>query len=134
MKRRAVIISIIALWVLSCASLAERRQLDRFEETERGYRQALMASDFALAVRYMDPAVAPKAVDPEKFQLIKIVDYKPTWVDVSEDLLSIEQRVELKYYRVTVNLLRTLEYRQVWRFNEAHKVWILHTGLPEFNP
>lgn len=93
-----------------------------------------MGSDFAMAARYLDPAVSQEPVPPEQYALVRIVDYKPTRVDVSEDLLKIEQGVVLKYFMVNVNLLRTVQYQQVWHFNEAHKVWLLQTDLPALNP
>jgi hypothetical protein len=134
MKRPAIFMLTIALLITSCATIGEKRRLEKFEETEKGYRQALMGSDFALAARYLDPAVSREPVPPEQYALVRIVDYKPTRVDVSGDLLKIEQGVVLKYFMVNVNLLRTVQYQQVWHFNEAHKIWLLQTDLPALNP
>jgi hypothetical protein len=134
MHRHLLCTLVAVLSLMACAGIAQRSKLDKFEEMDRTYKQALLASDFAGAARLIDPTANPKPFDPAKARLLKIVDYKPTHVDVSEDLLTIKQQVSLKYFMLNTNLLRTMDYQQTWKYKEDYKVWLLQTELPDLIP
>jgi len=134
MKRLAVWIPIIALLIFSCATLAEKKRMEGFEDSQNAFRLALMASDFATAARFVDPSVEQREIDFEQYELLQIVEYKPVQVKVSEDLGRIDQRVMLKYFSKNINYLRTVSYQQVWLYDQTHKVWLLQTELPMLNP
>jgi hypothetical protein len=134
MKRFAVWIPVIALLILSCATMAEKKRMEGFEDSQNAFRLALMASDFATAARFVDPSVEQREIDLEQYELIQIVEYKPVQVKVSEDLSRIDQRVMLKYFSKKINYLRTTHYQQVWLYDQTHKVWLLQTELPVLNP
>jgi hypothetical protein len=134
MKRLAVWIPVIALLFFSCATMAEKKRMEGFEDSQNAFRLALMASDFATAARFVDPSVEQREIDFDKYELLQIVEYKPVQVTVSEDLSRIDQRVVLKFFSKKVNYLRTVNYQQVWLYDQTHKVWLLQTELPVLNP
>jgi hypothetical protein len=134
MKRLAVWIPVIALLIFSCATMAEKKRMEGFEDSQNAFRLALMASDFATAARFVDPSVEQREIDFDKYELLQIVEYKPVQVTVSEDLSRIDQRVVLKFFSKKVNYLRTVNYQQVWLYDQTHKVWLLQTELPVLNP
>lgn len=125
---------VVVLLLTACAGIAKRQRLDRFDDMERLYRRALLDGDFAGARRLLDPQVATEPLDSEKVKLLKIVDYKPTHVDVTEDMNTIVQQVALKYFMLDTNRLHMVDYQQTWQYDEVHKVWLLQTDLPRLIP
>ena len=131
---RAVPLCLLAIFALvSCASIAEQQRTSRFEEISESYRRALLASDFNGAAFFLEPARRPAPADSQKYSLVKIFDYNTLHVEVAPDKRRIEQLVELQFYLLNINRLRSLEYHQVWIYNEANGIWLLQTALPDFN-
>ena len=65
---------------------------------------------------------------------IKVVEYRINQTDVSGSNQRIEQEIELHYYLLNRNILKTMQHRQVWQFQEAEKSWLLTTPMPVFSP
>lgn len=61
----------------------------------------------------------------------RLVRHKVTHVEVSDDKRSIEQDVEIQYFLLDRNLLKTMIDHQVWQYKDEGKVWMLQTGLPK---
>lgn len=105
----------------------------KFSEISKSYQRALEMSDYRVASKYVDPSSARTAADVRRFANIQIVKYTIANINVSEDKQSIEQDVELQYYLLDQNRLKTAIDHQVWRYKNEDKVWMLQTGLPSLN-
>ena len=114
-----------------CAGIAGKGRLSKFSEVVRSYEDALERSDYRKASKFVDPSAEGERVDYKKFANIKIVRHKVTNVQVSEDQKSIEQDVEIQYFLLDRNRLKTINDHQVWQYKEEGKVWLLQTGLPK---
>jgi hypothetical protein len=125
------LILITILLTVSCAGMAGNRRVDEFSEIIKSYENALENSDYRQASRFVDPSKGRAPVDYKRYANIKIVRHKVTHVEVSDDKRSIEQDVEIQYFLLDRNLLRTMIDHQVWRYKDEGKVWMLQTGLPQ---
>lgn len=119
--------------LLSCAGVAERVRLAKFDSTFEVYDITLRRSQFRAAADFIDPAVRDEKIDYKIYDNIKVVDFKVTHLKVSEDRFNVEQVVALQYFLLDRNVLKTIEYRQLWNFDEAKGVWLLRTPLPTFD-
>lgn len=129
---QCLIAALALLMILSCASLAGKNRLSQFEEVARRYKWSLESSEYQMAAKFMDPAVKRPAVDYDRYANIKIARYKITNIEVSDDRLSIEQDVEMHYFLLDRNVLKTIKDHQVWHYKDTDNVWMLQTGLPIF--
>ena len=120
--------------LLSCAGLAEKVRLSQFDTTFEVYDITLRRSQFHAVQNFIDPAYRDEDVAYETYKNIKVVDFTVTHVNVSEDCLTVDQVVQLQYFLLDRNILKTIEYRQTWRFDEQNETWLLHTPLPNFSP
>jgi hypothetical protein len=80
--------------------------------------------------------VAPAIREPYQERLraakeVRIVDYRPKSVEFRQEGTEATATVELDYYRTDTNRVRTLEDRQLWRY-EPELGWQLRSLLPEF--
>jgi hypothetical protein len=130
MKAAPLFIALLFLVVMACTTFAEKSRMESFNDTARIYRWALLNGDYKKAARYIDPEAKDNAATYDTYQNIKIVDYKVTDSSIADDHHRIEQEVELQYYLLDRNVLKTAQSRQVWQYQLEQKTWALETGLP----
>jgi hypothetical protein len=133
MKGICLLVLVTSLSLISCATISEHQREDRFEESAEAFRHAMLTSDFAAAIQFIDPAVRPRTTDLQRYKLVRIVDYRIINADVSDDHRKIEQDVALQYYWINISRLQSLQYHQVWSYDTADKIWLLQTDLPYFD-
>ncbi|MFZ1984441.1 MAG: hypothetical protein WAU91_08505 [Desulfatitalea sp.] len=107
--------------------------MDRFKDIADTYRFALLRADYRQASNLVDPSER-KTLDLNHLKEIKIVDYNPTRITLSEDKSKITQEIELQYFLMSHNILRTAQYQQIWQYQEENKLWLLKTDLPPLVP
>jgi hypothetical protein len=134
MKKFVTLALLAGSLVAGCATLAENSRMEKFSLIAKAYERALRMSDYSKAVKFLDPSASISTPDFDKMKNFKIVEYKPTQIDVSENKEEITQDVELQYFRLNSNILHTAHYAQTWRFQPEGKIWLLQTGLPDFGP
>jgi hypothetical protein len=134
MKKTAVLLVLVLLSPIGCATLAERSRMEKFGLISESFERALRTSDYTAAVKYIDPSAADATPDLQKLRNFKIAEYKVTRVHVSEDRLTITQDVDLQYFRLNSNILHSTHYPQTWHFQPEEEIWLLQTGLPDFGP
>jgi len=120
--------------LLSCAGLAEKVRLSEFDTTFEIYDITLRRSQFHAVQNFIDPAYRDQDLNFDTYKNVKVVDFTVTHVKVSEDRFNVDQAVQLQYFLLDRNILKTIEYRQTWRFDEQKKKWLLQTPLPNFSP
>ena len=120
--------------LFSCGGLAEKVRLSQFDTTFEVYDITLRRSQFHAVQDFIEPAYRGEDVAFETYKNIKVVDFMVTHINVSEDYLTVDQVVQLQYFLLDRNILKTIEYRQTWRFDEQKERWLLHTPLPDFSP
>jgi hypothetical protein len=118
--------------LMGCATLAINSRMDKFNTTVKAYEHALLRSDFSAASRFLDPALQPNNKNFRRYSNVKIVRYSVKNITVSEDSHVVRQDVMLQYFFLDRNILHTTSSREVWRYREKNKVWLLQTALPDF--
>jgi hypothetical protein len=128
---RVLLVFILMVAPTGCAGIAGKGRMEKFSEIIDSYENALERSDYRKASKFVDPSAEGILLDHNQFANVKIVRHKVTHIEVSDDKRSIEQDVEIQYFLLDRNLLRTIVDHQVWKYEEEGKVWLLQTGLPE---
>jgi len=133
MNRSIVVLSLIILLLIGCASMTAKNRMIDFEIISKAYRQNIRMSEFWAANQFIDPATKKKELDVEKYRDTKVVKYKVINIDLADDNLSVKQNVEIEYYLLDRVVLQTIQDRQVWKYDKKNKSWLLQTGLPDFS-
>ena len=126
-------LTLILLLILLLIGCAGKNRMYKFREISKSYQRELEMSDYRVASKYVDPSGDRPAADLRRYANIQIVKYTIANINVSGDKQSIEQDVELQYYLLHQNRLKTANDHQVWRYKEEDKVWMLQTGLPSLD-
>ena len=132
--RRSLSVLLLTLLILSCATLGEKVRLSKFDQTAEAYERTLKRSLYGSAQSFIDPAFRDDSIDYDTYKNVKVVDFGVTHVSISDDRLKVEQDVALQYFLLDRNIVKTIQYKQVWRYDEVKGDWFLHTPLPTFTP
>jgi hypothetical protein len=134
MKKSTIAALLMIFLVAGCAGMADKSRMEAFGQVAETYERALRLSDYNMAAKFLDPSASSIKPDLPALKNIRIVDYKITRIQVSQDKQQITQDVELQYFRINSNILHTARDSQIWRYDPADEVWRLHTGLPRLGP
>ncbi len=122
-----------ALLLFGCSAIKEVRQQDSFERAVKAYRQNLLMGKYRTANAFRKPpASAQQAPDFTELKKIRITSYELTAVNISQDLLTVNQTVEIGYYNIDSMVEKILTDNQLWKYDPDEKAWHLHSDFPEF--
>jgi len=130
---RAAVSVLLLVLAVGCTGLTEGSRLDQFSQIAKSYERALTRSEYHTAAKYHHHPPKGAPVKLERFANIKIFRYKIKNIQVLNNARTIEQDVELQYFLLDRNILKTTTDHQVWRYNETRKVWMLESGMPPFH-
>ncbi len=135
MKRRMTLMIPLALFLITaCAGIGTKARLEKFGRISEAYEESLRSADFRSACKFLHASIPHPSAGEAPYRNIEVVEYKVLGMDVSPDRSQIDQEIELQYFRLNSNRLRTTRHHQVWRYDEAESTWRLHSRLPVFTP
>jgi len=134
LKKKSIFLIALIVWLpFGCASIAEKASMEKIALFTDAYRDAIRASAFKQAYRFVDPEIAKdQKVDFDRFKNIQVVDYEVSDCGLLRDRGEFFQVAEIEYYARDGLSLRTLSDRQLWKLDDKAGVWLLQTGLPDF--
>ena len=103
-----------------------------FGTISKAYENTLRASRFETAHQFLDTEVLAEDKDIHQYKNVRVYEYEVKEFNLSDDTSEIHQTAEIMYYKMDTYILKTIRDRQLWKYNETDKVWLLQTGLPEF--
>lgn len=134
MTKTTIAMLLSLVMILACASFSEKGRMERLKEITTAYDHALLRANFRTAADFIDPEVRQDDIDYDQYKRFKIVDCRTTHAEFSEDKTDLKREVELQYFLVDRNILRSTRYQQEWRYDEEKKEWIMKSGLPVLEP
>jgi hypothetical protein len=121
------------LLIAGCATFTEKNYQDQFDTTSRAYEKAILLGKYELADSFRKMHASEKqSSNFETLKKIKVTSYELLAVNVSKDKSLVNQKVEIKYYHVNYLIEKTIIDNQLWRYYPEEKVWLLESGLPDF--
>lgn len=130
MIKKSFILLLPLLLIVSCATLAEKSRMEKFEQRADDYRLALLRQDYRLAAAFVDPDRIKQPIDFDRYKELKIVSYDIVHTQTAVDGNTIEQQIALQYFHLRRNVVKSIDYRPVWEYLDAKKNWFLKTNLP----
>lgn len=125
MTKKSLLAIFLILSATACATIAEKTRVEKFNETNEQFQQLLLHADYRGAAGFLDPEGRTTPIDFDRYKDIKIVSYDIIHSEVGSQGLLVEQEVNLQYFSLARNLVKTVDYRPVWRFNADRKAWFL---------
>jgi len=132
-KKSIFLIALIVWLPLGCAAISEKAGREKLELFTEAYRNSIRASEFKQAHRFVDPEIAQdQEVDFDSYKKIHVVDYEVSQSSFFKDRGEYFQIAEIQYYAKDGLILRTLSDPQRWKLDDKTGVWLLQSGLPDF--
>jgi hypothetical protein len=126
-------LSLIALLITACATVAHIKQTEMFERTTEAYSKAIRWSDFEAANRYRYATQKQNnPPDIDALNQIKVTSYEVKEVAISKEVTHVRQIVEIGYYKIDSIIEKSLRDHQIWIYDPVDKRWYLHSKLPDF--
>ena len=123
---------IITVVLIGCATLAEHSRMTRFEKISERYKELVLLSEFEAACMFGDTENMIEDINFDALKNLKVTDYALKSYYISNDKLEINQSVEMEYHWLDEYRVRTILDKQIWKYDEEKKTWVLQTGFPRF--
>lgn len=124
--------------LMSVACVTQAGIRDQFDKSVKGFNRMLRWQEAETAgMTYMDPGLRDaylKSADTIRRKGVTITDYRILTTECLPDKSTGDVVAEFDYYILPSNRVKTITYRQYWRYQEVNgrKEWRLKSGLPEF--
>jgi hypothetical protein len=119
---------------VACCGLQHSAKAE-FEESLSGYNDSLCRHDMLMAKNYLeDSLVENYMAKVYAAQDVRIVDCRVLWTRYDEAKGEAEARVEVEYYTVSTQRVKTVLDTQRWAYTaiKGKRQWRLTSLLPEF--
>ena len=127
-----VLVLIIAVVLIGCATISEKSRMTKFEKTSERYKELVLLSEFEAAYKFGDTENMTEDINLDSLKNVKVTDYALKSYHISNDKLEINQSVEMEYHWLDAYRVRTILDKQIWKYDEEKETWVLKTGLPRF--
>ena len=119
-----------------CSSVSNQTRGNALDVQQYAYSAAIRWGDFAGARGLVDPKVL--ALDPvtdmelERYAQVQVSSYRES--GDTRDLVggTASRDVAIGVINRHTQAERSVRYREVWRYDEPSKTWLLTSGLPDF--
>jgi len=128
--RRCLLIAMTLLLAACAGGPSDRERtetLDRFEAIVRWNQFDAIADFIHPDYRAEHPV---RAVDLERLHQFRVSQYRVRQV-LSSGEEGLDRLVELRLYNRHTAREKSVEYVEVWRWDQERERWMLHSGLPD---
>ena len=103
-----------------------------FVRTAEGYSKAISWSEFEAAAQFRKSENAAELLQTlEDLEGVRVTNYAVKSFYTRDEENTVEQFVEIKYYRTNQMIHRKKLVQEIWEYNHADKQWYITTNLPE---
>ncbi len=129
-----LIVAVLAASLLSgCQTLGERKQSTALEDTLQLYAGIIRWGALRKAYSFRDPSSMEMLDDiPSGLENIRVTSYEVVQGPIMSDETTAVQTVLIEYLYKDIQVIRNLQDRQVWHYNEEEESWTLASKVPQF--
>lgn len=130
---RMLLIAVLAISLAACGGSATRDKVGNLDRAINDYAYALrwLRKNDAVAYHMNRDRTRP-TIDTSALDVIRVTGFNIREKTLDEDMNGAAVVGNLDYYHNEHGMLRTLEYRQDWWYDEESKKWYIESGFPEF--
>ena len=134
---RRILMSLVALSMLSLGGCATDQRNDLLTTTLNAYAHTVRWGDFNAAAQFIDPKEReahpiPK-LEMSRYQQYKVSEYDEGKGPTHNGEFEVSQDVQINLVNVNTQSERTVTDHQKWRYDAESKHWWLVSGLPDIS-
>ena len=134
MIARAIVIACLVVAVGGCARVDNERRAEGLETALQRYAKMLRWGEYEEAgklIRFRDRE--PVQVDYAALRQVRVTGYEVVERIVTPELQEARVLARISYTPLDSGVVRTLDDRQLWYYDEEQKFWFLDDDLPTFD-
>jgi hypothetical protein len=115
----------------SCGSMERNKQTSALADSTNAYREALRWGYWQAAAELLHPE-AQQDLDLASLQNVRVTGIelvRPAAITPQNRVIRL---VQIQYVLEDEQRVKQIMDRQDWRWDDARKGWVLHSGLPDF--
>ena len=130
---RMLLMAVLILSLTACSGSATRDKVGNLDRAINDYAYALrwLRKNDAVAYHMSRDRTRP-TIDTSALDVIRVTGFTIREKTLDEDMNGASVVGNLDYYHNEHGMLRTIEYRQDWWYDEQSKKWYIESGFPEF--
>ena len=132
MRNNHFFVVFVSLIIVGCATIADQSRIEEYGQTMDAYETAMRLSDFNAACQFVDPSVMEREVCLKRYDNVKLSNYDVLAMKASQDNREVSQSVKFEYFLLDRHVVKTVEHKQLWRYQEDNQTWLLQTVPPQF--
>ena len=127
----------IGVWIIigilaGCTGINENLRMKDFVRTAEGYSKAISWSEFEAAAQFRKSENADELLRAlENLEGVRVTNYAVKSFYTRNDDNTVEQFVEIKYYRTNQMIHKKKLIQEIWEYNQGDKQWYITTNLPD---
>lgn len=122
----------LLMLLFGCQSMDERRQAESLRQTLRSFETALRWDRMEHAYGFLDPEVMQQQSLPTHLDDLRVVRYEVLEPPVFLKDERVMQLVLLQYVHESRQVVKTIQDRQYWRFDDERQRWLRTNPIPDF--
>lgn len=130
--KKVIGMALFCLLTAGCAAISNQSKMGEYERTMYAYDTTMRLSDFNAACQFVSPTIMEREDCLERYDNLKIVNYKILDTNISEDKKEVRHKVETEYYLLDRGIVKKIKHEQTWRYVKDRKTWMLQTPPPKF--
>ena len=122
----------IIVMLAGCSGINQNMKMKDFVRTAEGYSKAISWSEFEVAAQFGKSEESDDLLqDLEKLEGVRITDYTIKNFYTRDNDNTVEQIVEIKYYRTNEMLHKKKLIKEMWHYDQVEKQWYIDSRLPD---
>lgn len=127
---------VVLALLAGCGSVSHQTRGNALDAQQYAYSAAIRWGDFAGARGLVDPQVLARNpvtdLELERYAQVQVSSYRES--GDTRDLVggTASRDVIIGVINRHTQAERSVRYREVWRYDEASRSWLLTSGLPDF--
>ncbi len=128
----AIFLFALAASLPSCQSFQDVKQKKMYSNLSQTFRKAILWSDFEYASEFLADGYRKNEKVEPVYDEIKVTAFEEKRMVVDQEINTIEQVAEIRYYWVDRMVEKTITEHFIWEWDPEAKKWFLISGLPKF--
>lgn len=128
-------LGMVGLLLLSLSACGGNQVQRQATETLDAWENLVRWSQFDALVDFIHPdyleANPIPQLDVDRLHQFRVTEYRVRQLIADPDGEGVERLVRLRLHHIHSARERTVDHREVWRYDHERKAWLMHSGLPD---
>ena len=128
---KKILLIIISLILVGCVTSSDRQF--SLQQTLLSYEKTIRWGEFTSLLNFRESSTEAELAQLGRYDNTRISGYQVKRQKPDPDNFTLQQDVEISYFKTHDNRIRSVLDRQKWKYDEELNRWFIHSPLPRFD-